>query len=199
MNINRLMALRAFEKGRPLRMSWWLVADTPQAEGYTRIEQNTCATAGCHAGTAWIMAGMPLSTDPDSEFHYIGNWAADYLGLDQTERSFLFEGMTHSSWSNECSKEEALARLDHLIDYGGVPPYNEGATETSMKPWSEWAEPYEPTALHPCPDCGKDELGGSDPCHCESAEDHLAARFEHAEREARFAREEELEEELVPW
>lgn len=198
MNTERLMALRAFEKDRPLKMSWWLVSDDHRGEGYTRVKANVCATAGCHAGSAWIMAGKPLSEDPNSDLHFIGSWAADYLGLAEIERHFLFEGMTHSNWSNECSKEEALARLDYLIAFGGAPLYNSGATDNSMKPWSEWAESFAPTALQPCPDCGKSELGGPDPCRCESNEDYEAARAEHEEREARFreAEQEELEEEL---
>jgi hypothetical protein len=160
MNITNLRALRAWEQDRHVLMGWWLYKGEGldlQQIGSTREPENACATAGCHAGNTWMMAGCPIAAAPEG-YPAIGEWAAGYLELSQDQEEFLFIGRSHGSIYRDCDRDEAIARLDYLIEHKRVPPMNDSV----VMPWFEWAQPFR---LHFCPECNH-RLDASGECGC---------------------------------
>jgi hypothetical protein len=76
----------------------------------------SCGTAGCVAGwTAMIFApGDPFLTGDQ-----LDELCSSHLGLDDNEAHFLF----HEKWEL-ATRDDALARLHHLIEYGTESGYD---------------------------------------------------------------------------
>jgi hypothetical protein len=121
MNIERLVELYHFVKAAPdekVAMEYWITEvgtdRTPMDAGETAGEfYSRCGTAACLAGHAVVLFSPEFNkSDLQSE-----DQARCLLDLDYNTADDLFFPAGENSWT--CSKEEALARLQTLIETNG--------------------------------------------------------------------------------